>query len=127
MSIKQVFLQNTDNFINDLCRIFPQNRDINLLKEKYYLVKDLDNKLIITYFVQYVYPHKDRILKQDDSYFLDGGGQDEIKDTSGLRFRDNIKDLWINQISDENKGIVWKYFKIFVLLCEKYIMENIGK
>ena len=125
MNVKQVFLQNTDNFMNDLCRIFPQNRDITLLKEKYNLAKDIDNKLIISYFVQYVYPHKDIILKQDDSYFLEGGGQEELKDSSGLRFRDNIKNLWMKEMSNENKDIIWKYFKIFVILCEKYIIENI--
>jgi hypothetical protein len=27
-------------------------------------------------------------------------------------------------MSDENKEIIWKYFKIFILLCEKYILEN---
>ena len=28
-------------------------------------------------------------------------------------------------MSDENKEIVWKYFKIFIILCEKYIMEEL--
>jgi hypothetical protein len=27
-------------------------------------------------------------------------------------------------MSDQNKDIVWKYFKIFVILSEKYIIEN---
>ncbi len=125
MNVKQTFLQNTDNFINELNRLFPQNRDIVLLKEKYNLAKDIDSKLIITYFVQYVYPHKDKIMKQDDTYFLEGGGQEELTDTSGLRFRDNIKNLWENEMSNDNKEIIWKYFKIFVILCEKYIIENL--
>jgi hypothetical protein len=127
MSIKQIFLQNTDNFINDLSTIFPKNKDIFVLKEKYYLAKDIDNKLIITYFVQYVYPHKQRILNQDESYFLDGGGQEELKESNGLKFRDNIKNLWLNEMSNENKEIIWKYFKIFVVLSEKYILENLDK
>ena len=29
-------------------------------------------------------------------------------------------------MSDENKEIIWKYFKLFILLCEKYIIENIA-
>jgi hypothetical protein len=127
MNIKQTFLQNTDNFINDLFNIFPQNKEIALLKEKYYFAKDIDNKIIISYFVQYIYPHKQRIISQDETFFLEGGGQEELKESNGLKFRDNIKNLWLNEMSEENKSIIWKYFKIFVVLCEKYIIENINK
>ena len=124
MSIKQIFLQQTDNFINELCTIFPNNSDILLFREKYILIKMANSKLIIDYFVVYIYPFKTVINSQEESFFLDGGGQTELKDTSGLKFRDNIKSLWINQISNENKDIIWKYFKIFIVLCEKYIVEN---
>jgi hypothetical protein len=125
MSIKQTFLQQTDNFINELCTIFPTHGDILLFREKYNLVKSMNSKLIIEYFVQYIYPHKKAIMEQDESFFLEGGGQDDLTDTSGLKFRDNIKSLWIAEMSDQNKEIIFKYFKVFVILCEKYILENI--
>ena len=55
-----------------------------------------------------------------------GGGQEEVIEADGgINFRNNIRSLWINQMSNENKEIIWKYFKIFVLLIEKYILENI--
>ena len=41
--------------------------------------------------------------------------------------RDNLKDLWLNQMNDDNKVVVWKYFKTFILLIEKYIVENVNK
>jgi len=124
MSVKQTFLQQTDNFINELCTIFPKHGDILLFREKYNLVKSMNSKLIIEYFVQYVYPHKKAIMEQDEAFFLEGGGQDNLTDTSGLKFRDNIKSLWIAEMSDQNKEIIFKYFKVFVILCEKYILEN---
>jgi len=124
MSVKQTLLQQIDNFINELCTIFPKNNDILLFREKYILVKSANSKLVIEYFIQFIYPLKKKIMDQDESFFLDGGGQEEIKDTSGLKFRDNIKTLWVAEMSSENKEVVWKYFKIFVILCEKYIMEN---
>ena len=124
MSIKQIFLQQTDNLINELCNIFPNHNDILLFREKYNLVKSANSKLVVDYFVMYIYPFKQKIIDEDESFFLDGGGQDEIKDTSGLKFRDNIKNLWIGEMSNENKIIIWKYFKTFIILCEKYIIEN---
>ena len=55
--------------------------------------------------------------------FLEGG-QEELNDKNGLRLRDNLKELWTNQMKDENKKVVWKYFKTFILLIDKYILEN---
>jgi hypothetical protein len=124
MSVKQILLQQIDNFINELCAIFPKSNDILLFREKYIMVKSANSKLVIEYFIQFIYPLKKKIMEQDESFFLDGGGQEEIKDTSGLKFRDNIKTLWISEMSDDNKEVIWKYFKIFVILCEKYIIEN---
>jgi hypothetical protein len=124
MSIKQVLLQQIDNFIQELCTIFPTNGEILIFNEKYLVIRKANSNLIIEYFIQYVFPHKKRILEQDETFFLEGGGQEELKDTSKLKFRDNLKNLWMGNMSQENKDIVWKYFKIFVILCEKYIVEN---
>lgn len=124
MSVKQIFLQQTDNFINELTTIFPKNNEILLLKEKYNLIKSANSKLIIEYFVKFIYPLKNQITNEDEQFFLGGGGQDEVKDTSGLKFRDNIKNIWISEMSDENKEIIWRYFKIFIVLCEKYIIDT---
>ena len=126
MSIKQIFLQQTDNFMNELCNIINTG-DMLLFKEKYNFIRNANSKLIIDYFVQFVYPFKSQIISQDDKFFLEGGGQDELKDNSGLKFRDNIKNMWLSEMSDDNKEIIWKYFKVFVILSEKYIMETLNK
>ena len=124
MSVKQVFIQQIDNFVNELCTIFPDSNEILMFREKYNLIRSINSTLIVEYFVQYVYPLKSKILAEDVSFFLEGGGQEELKDKSGLKFRDNITALWVGEMSDDNKVIVWKYFKIFIILCEKYILEN---
>jgi hypothetical protein len=125
MNVKGILVKQIDNFIIELCTIFPKSNDIALLADKYDFIKRVNSKLIIDYFVLYIYPHKNKINEKDETFFLEGGGQDEIKDTSGLKFRDNIKTLWINEMSNENKEIIWKYFKMFIILSEKYIVENL--
>jgi len=124
MTSKQIFIQQTDNFMNELCSIFPSDGELLLFREKYNLIRSANSKLILEYFVIYIYPFKTQILDKDERFFLDGGGQDELKDSSGLKFRDNIKNLWTSKMSDENKEIIWKYFNLFILLCEKYVIEN---
>lgn len=123
--IKQTFILQIDNFLNELCTIFPDNGEILLLNEKYILIKSANSNLVIEYFLEFIYPFKNQIISEDEKFFISGGGQEDIKNNSGLKFRDNIKKLWISEMSDENKVIIWKYFKIFILLSEKYIFENI--
>ena len=124
MSFKQVIIQQITNFINELNSTFPENKDLMIFKEKYEMLKSINSQLILDHLIQFIYPFKQRIVSQDDTFFLEGGGQDEIIDKNGLNMRDNLKDLWTNQMSDENKVVVWKYFKTFILLIEKYIVEN---
>ena len=127
MSIKQILLRQIDNFIGELSGIFPENGEVQLFSEKYNLIRKANSNIIIEYFVKFVYPHKTEIMSCNENFFLNGGGQEELKDNSGLKFRDNIRNLWINNMSDENKEIIWKYFKMFIILSEKYIMENMKK
>ena len=124
MSIKQIFLQQIDNFIKELSNLFPNNGEIQLFNEKYNLIRSANSKLIIEYFVQFIYPFKNQIMSKDDQFFLGGGGQEELKDKSGLKFRDSIKKIWVSEISIDNKEIIWKYFGTFILLCEKYNIEK---
>lgn len=126
MSIKKVFLQQIDNFINELCIIFPENGEIQLFGQKYNLIRSANSNIILEYFVKFIYPHKTEIMSSNENFFLTGGGQEELKDNSGLKFRDNIRNLWIKEMSDENKEIIWKYFKIFIVLSEKYIVETLN-
>jgi hypothetical protein len=123
MSTKSKLLQQISNFIDELNTTFPNNNDIEIFKEKFLFLKSVNSQLIVEYFIKFIYPLKESILNQDENFFLEGGGQDEVKDKNGLNMRDNLKNLWIGQMSDDNKIIVWKYFKIFILLSEKYIKE----
>ena len=123
MSTKNIIITQISNFIDELCTTYPQNTEIQIFKEKYNMLKSVNSQLIIEYFVKYIYVHKEIIMKEDVSFFLDGGGQEEINNKYGLRLRDNLKNLWLNEMKDENKKVVWKYFKTFILLIEKYISE----
>lgn len=124
MSTKNIIITQISNFIDELCTTYPQNTEIQIFKEKYYMLKGVNSQLIIEYFVKYIYVHKEIIMKEDVSFFLNGGGQEEIDNKNGLRLRDNLKNLWVNEMKEDNKKIVWKYFKTFILLIDKYISES---
>ena len=123
MSTKTKLLQQISNFIEELNTTFPNNNDIEMFKEKFLFLKSVNSQLIIEYFIKFIHPLKESILNKDENFFLEGGGQDEVTDKNGLNMRDNLKKLWISEMSDDNKTVVWKYFKIFILLSDKYINE----
>lgn len=124
MSTKKIIITQISNFIDELCTAYPNNTEFIIFSEKYNLIKNMNSQLVVDYFIQFVYPHKERIKNEDDTFFLEGGGQEELNDNKyGLRLRDNLKNIWANEMTVENKKVVWKYFKTFVLLIDKYLIE----
>ena len=67
MNVKSMFLKQIDNFISELCIIFPKSKDILVLSEKYNIIKSVNSNLIIEYFVIYIYPHKTRYKKNNSN------------------------------------------------------------
>ena len=124
-SVKQTFLQQIDNLMEDLCNTYPESGDILLFREKYNLIRSGNSNLIIEYFIKYVYPFKTQIMEENEDFFVQGGGQEKITSEYKLEFRNNIRTLWMNNMNSGNKEVIWRYFKIFILLSEKYILENI--
>ena len=127
MNYKQVLIKQINNFIDELYELYSDHKDIIVFREKFLLLKSANSQLIVDYFIKFIYPLKDSIMEENESFFLEGGGQDELKDANGLNIRDNLKNLWSNNMNEDNKKIVWKYFKTFILLSEKYIIENLNK
>ena len=125
MSTKQIIITQITNFIEELCTTYPEKKDMILFQEKYNMVKGINSQLVIDYFIKYIYPFKEMIMNENADFFMSGGGQEELNDKYGLRLRDNLKNLWMNEMKEDNKKIVWKYFKTFILLIEKYIRENV--
>ena len=121
---KSIIINQITNLINELTSTYPNDKEMMIFKEKYNMLKSINSQLIIDYFIQYIYPYKELIKDENENFFLEGGGQEELNDKNGLRLRDNLKELWTNQMKDENKKVVWKYFKTFILLIDKYILEN---
>lgn len=121
---KSIIITQITNLINDLTTTYPDDKEMMIFKEKYNMLKSINSQLIIDYFIQFIYPYKELIKSENETFFLEGGGQEELNDKNGLRLRDNLKELWINNMKDENKKIIWKYFKTFILLIDKYILEN---
>ena len=125
MTTRQVFMKQIENFIEEISILFPDIKSIKLFRHQYEMVKMTNPKVLIENFIQYVYPHKREIMKENEDFFKLGGGQEFLNGNDSLtKFRDTMSEIWLEKLSEENKKICWKYFKVFVLLSERYIQET---
>ena len=70
MSYKLAFLQQTENLITELINILPDNYNIELFKEKFFIIKQMNSNIIINSFIKYILPHKKYIIGHDDIFFF---------------------------------------------------------
>lgn len=123
MDIKKIFLKQIEDFTEEMINIFPEVKSLQVFKTQYEIFKSMNSTLILENFIKYVLPHKEKILKEDEAFFLNGGGQDNVKGEL-MKFANVMADIWMNKMSEDNKAIAWKYFKVFVILSEKYQKEK---
>ena len=126
MSILTAFNTQVQNLIDDLNKLYPNEKDINLFKEKFKLIKFANPRLIIENFIVYVYPYKEFIMNKNEIYFIEEDNsinrecdKNEISLTKVI----NFKKLW-KKTSDKNKGAIWKYFQVLIILAERWFKEN---
>jgi hypothetical protein len=121
-SNKSLFLQQSQNLINELKKIIPNDSNILLFEEKFYAAKKMNSDLIINAFINYVLPHKDQVMSKNEDFFLKGGGQENLGEDKDQYVLD-LKDKW-GKFNDTNKAVIWKFFQVLVILSERHIIER---
>ena len=119
MSILNAFVNQTINFLEDLENVFPENNDIKIYKKILLFTKSTNPRLILDSFNLYVYPFYDKIIKKDESFFIEldydekqGGSQDSMLKAI------EIKELW-KLMSEHSKKACWNYFTVLIKLSEQ--------
>lgn len=116
---RQLLTQQIENFINEMCDVFPDIKSLRIYQQQFEILKSLSSRVIVEGFSTYVLPHKGKIMNEEEDFFRNGGGQDFVQGDM-VKFRDTMSDIWNERLSEGNKKVCWKYFKVFVLLCERY-------
>lgn len=125
MAFYDIFNEKTEEFLKELSTSFPDIVQFSHFKTGFMFLKSFDRKQPQSIFNTYVYvPYKDKILAQDEGFFLtnDYDIQSDSKE-SWVQFIDNIRAVWTG-LSDANKDVIWKYFKVLVVLNEKCLTST---
>jgi len=129
------FNNQVDSLIGVLKNIESIKNDsaIQLFELKLNAARKANVKIPIENFIKNVYQYKDHIMQKDEEFFLGNIDQrvkeievEEQDNEKVLHQALNIKDHWKNDLTDENKEVIWKYFQVLIKLAERYITEKVG-
>ena len=106
--------------MQDLVRVFPEDVEFRM----YELAIQSTAMLYPTYLGEIFYekvtlPYEEKLLHRDETFFLTYDYQhvmEQHKESTAVI--NKLKGCWGNMVN-ENKDIVWKYFRTLVLLSKK--------
>lgn len=110
----------TEEMLNQMYQS-TDDKDIRVYGSMFSKLRKINSTKAIEQFVIYVLPYKDKIINEDESFFLNHDESDLIKDDS----QDNImkalkfKQLW-SGLSNNSKKNLFKFFKVLVYYAEEY-------
>jgi len=104
------------NFLNDLIAQYPNESDFRLL---ICLMPHMNMEQIMKGFSDALLPVKPKIVKRDESFFLNNNCSIFRELDSGKV--SHFQKLWTSpDLNDEGKTILWDWFSLFLTLTEKY-------
>ena len=124
--IVKTFNEKLLEFVKDLILLYNDN-DLYNFKNSINMVSLIDERKPIKLFREVIVnKYKKQLFTKDEQFFLDHHYEDEMACREQKEEVDmstnlvvKIKSYW-KDLTNENKEIIWKYFKLLVILCEKY-------
>ena len=106
-------------FLDEMINIFPNDADFRMYKLAINAGISMNNKVIIKIFNDSVVTvYGDQILAKDEQFFLNNEYSDIVENAEYNALIHKIKGYWAT-MNEVNKNAVWKYFRVFILLCKK--------
>lgn len=114
------FNKSTDEFLGELSQTFPSIQQFGQFRTAFNVLRAVTPEKPHVFFNTYIaIPYKDKILAKDESFFLkERYDIDSDSKDYWFSFIDTIRDLWTT-LSNDNKEIVWQYFKVLIVLNDK--------
>ena len=124
-SIQKLILQ-IDQMMIQLTKLYLDNGDLKKFQIGFDAVR-MNPMFVLQNFMLHIYPHKDKIMAGDESFFLNNDYSEETNGNQDYMFKAlRLKDLWKNRMNDTVKDTMKKYFKVFIVLAEQATIEKTG-
>ena len=121
----QIFRDNINKFVDQLTRIYPDDRDLHVYKDKVALYAKVDPRGMVEYFMENIGSYTRHIMQRNEDFFLKDLAIDEVTQKEKYReLFDKVRFLWLEGMTPETKNTVWQYFVVFVTLGAKITRDQ---
>ena len=101
-------------------------KELRLTKDKFELLRKTNPAKIVEGVLVKVYPYKKQIMDEDDEFFIQKSYDGDTKNENNLVKVLRIKELWDTDMDDNTKQTLFNYFKVLIVLAEKYVAEKVA-
>ena len=109
-------------FNDELIETFPEENEFKISKNGILLLKKANPRKIVNIFKIYTKLYREKIINQDDNFFLQNDYNDVLYNDSQKEdvffLIDKLKNYW-QILSDSNKKNIWKYLNTLLCLSDK--------
>jgi hypothetical protein len=114
VEIMCLFKKSLIEFFDDLIEQYPQEAD--LIMYRFFLSEQIPVEALMTRFIQFVLPHRQKIVARDETFFI---SNDNIFGSSPKDKVIHFKNLYLG-MNQENRETLFQWFDSFLLLVDKY-------
>lgn len=120
MSILNAFTTQLINFFDELCVVFPEEKDIKMATEGLKGVKKINPRLMLDLFMDHVYQDCHTAIYERNISVIQQVAHKKIS----TQFNDMLCALSLfnkhwNTLSIQNQDVIWKYLQVLCKLAEK--------
>lgn len=120
MSALSAFNNRLVEFFDDMADTYPEEKDIKGAAEALKALKKINPKMIHATFMDVVYKEfKDPIMRRDEDYLVRRAHEILQSKEFDMAYAFWIFDKHWKTMTEENKGHVWDYCKVLVILAER--------
>ena len=121
----QIFRDNINKFVDQLTRIYPDDRDLHVYKDKVALYAKVDPRGMVEYFMENIGSYTRHIMQRNEDFFLKDLAIHEVTQKEKYReLFDKVRFLWLEGMTPETKNTVWQYFIVFITLGAKITRDQ---
>jgi hypothetical protein len=120
--IKDLYLKNFRELLQDLGRIYPNDNTLKLCIISFNTFSSIKPDYVINEAIFYLSPYKEKILARDEDFLLSEIEKDFSQEEHGWIAGEmkRVKEIWRSEeTSKETKEKIWQYLVNFIKLGDK--------
>jgi len=114
--LTQAFFDQFMSFSTELCEMYPDDADFSMFSSTLKLMKMTNPALVVKYVRDNVIQFEDKIMKKDESFFLDYDFA-EYAESVDMNIFQKLRQ-YIASMSPASKNSVWTYIQNIVRLAK---------